>query len=109
LWRRLTAALMGVFGLIALLLGGIGVYGTAAQAVAARRTEFGTWLRATKRQVLLSRSARASSLPESGRAGGLVYVDLLADLPIKSAELVAFAAACAILGLTGYWRAICPR
>ena len=36
LWQpRVTASLMSAFGLIALLLAGIGVYGTAAQAVAA--------------------------------------------------------------------------
>ena len=39
--ERLLASLTGFFGLLALLLAGLGLYGVAAYAVAMRRTELG--------------------------------------------------------------------
>ncbi len=39
--ERLVAAMSGFFGALALLLAGLGLYGTVAQAVTARRTEIG--------------------------------------------------------------------
>jgi ABC-type antimicrobial peptide transport system permease subunit len=110
LWQpRLTAALMGVFGLIALLLAGIGVYGTAAQTVAARRTEFGLRmaLGATNRQVLALAVQRSAQFVLAGIAVGALAAWSLADLlagllyQVSAQDGYVFAAACSILGLTG--------
>ncbi|MDA0206129.1 MAG: ADOP family duplicated permease [Acidobacteria bacterium] len=110
LWQpRLTATLMGVFGLIALLLAGIGVYGTAAQTVAARRTEFGVRmaLGATNRKVLALAVQRSAQFVLAGIALGALAAwslsDLLADLlyQVSAQDGYVFAAACSILGLIG--------
>ncbi len=110
LWQpRLTAALMGVFGFIALVLAGIGVYGTASQTVAARRTEFGLRmaLGASNRQVLELALQRSSRLVALGIAAGALAAwlacGLLADLlyEVSAQDGVVFAVTCGVLGLVG--------
>lgn len=117
LWQpRLTAALMSVFGLIALLLAGIGVYGTAAQTVAARRTEFGLRmaLGATNRQVLALSVQRSAQFVLAGIAVGALAAwslsDLLASLlyQVSAQDGFVFAAACSILGLIGLCASYLP-
>lgn len=117
LWQpRLTAALMGVFGLIALLLAGIGVYGTAAQTVAARRTEFGLRmaLGATNRQVLALAVQRNAQFVLAGIAVGALAAwslsDLLAGLlyQVSAQDGYVFAAACSVLGLIGLLASYLP-
>jgi len=117
LWQpRLTAVLMGGFGMIALLLAGIGIYGAAAQAVAYRRAELGLRmaLGATRREVLALVLGRSARLVGAGVAiGGLVawlLSDLFSDLlyQVSAQDAFVFAAACAALAITGLLASYLP-
>ena len=117
LWQpRLTASLMGAFGFIALVLAGIGVYGTAAQTVAARRTEFGLRmaLGATNRQVLALAVQRSVQFVLVGIGVGALAAwslsDLLADLlyQVSAQDGLVFASACSVLGLIGLLASYLP-
>ena len=110
LWQpRLTASLMGVFAAIALLLAAIGVYGTAAQAVARRRAEFGVRiaLGATRRDVLTLAVGRSFRFVGAGVFAGFALAwslsGLLDDLlyEVSARDGLAFGGACALLALTG--------
>ncbi len=117
LWQpRVTASLMSAFGLIALLLAGIGVYGTAAQAVAARRSELGLRLAlgATQRQVLASVLGRNVRFVVGGVVVGAVLAWLLSDLlgdvlyQVSARDGFVFAVACGALGIVGLLASYLP-
>jgi predicted permease len=110
LWQpRLTAWVMGVFAFLALALAGIGVYGTAAQAAARRRAEFGVRLAlgATRRDVLALALGRSLRFVGAGVGVGLALAwglsGLLRDLlyEVSATDGLAFAGACALLAFTG--------
>lgn len=110
LWQpRLTALLMGAFALIALALAGFGVYGTAAQAVARRRAEFGVRiaLGATRKDVLAMAVGQNFKLVTAGIAVGaglaFAFSGLVADLlyEVDARDVVALFGACLALALTG--------
>lgn len=117
LWQpRLTASLMGVFGVIAVLLAAIGIYGAAAQAAGYRRTELGLRmaLGATQGEVLGLVLGRSARLVGAGVAiGGLaswLLSDLLSDLlyQVSVRDGWVFAAACAALAFTGLLASYLP-
>ena len=117
LWQpRLTAWVMGVFALLALALAGIGVYGTAAQAAARRRAEFGVRLAlgATRRDVLALALGRSLRFVGAGVGVGFALAwglsGLLRDLlyEVSARDGLAFAGACGLLALTGLLASYLP-
>jgi predicted permease len=110
LWQpRMTASLMSAFGIIGLLLAGIGVYGVAAQTAASRRAELGLRmaLGATRQQVLALVLGRSARLVAAGVAAGGVASWLLSDLlsgllyQVSARDGLVFAGACLALAFTG--------
>lgn len=71
--RRLVVGLLGLFAAVALVLGGIGVFGVAAHAVAERTAELGLRLAlgATRAQVLWMLLAQGLRLAAAGVCAGL--------------------------------------
>lgn len=110
LWQpRLAATLLGGFSFIALLLAGVGVYGTAAQTVAARRSEIGLRmaLGATGRDVLAETLGRNARFVAGGIAAGLAVswmaAGLLRDLlyQVDARDGLVLSGACLVLAATG--------
>ena len=117
LWQpRLTASLMGAFAFLALALAAIGVYGTAAQAVARRRAEFGVRmaLGATRREVLSLAVGQSLRFVTAGVAAGLVLAWALSGLlnellyEVSATDGLAFGGACALLALTALLASYLP-
>ena len=73
--RRFNASLMGLFGVLALLIGAAGVYGVMASIVAQRRRETGVRvaLGATRRQVVLGVLSHAARYLVGGVIIGLPF------------------------------------
>jgi predicted permease len=104
--RRFVAGVLSFFGLLALLLGAIGVYGVMTYAVSARRGEFGVRiaLGATRRDVL-GHALRGGIVPVLvGLAGGFLAAlaagRLLESLlfGVRPGEPVVIAVAAMVLG-----------
>lgn len=72
--RRLTLGILGTYGVVALLLAGLGIYGVLAQSVAERRPEIGIRmaLGASAAKVVRDVLARTLALTLLGVAGGTV-------------------------------------
>jgi ABC-type antimicrobial peptide transport system permease subunit len=72
--RRFTLAILGTYGVLALLLAGLGIYGVLAQSVAERRPEIGIRmaLGATAGTVVRDVLGRTLGLTLLGIAGGTV-------------------------------------
>jgi putative ABC transport system permease protein len=104
--RRFFAGVLTCFGLLALLLGGIGVYGVAAYAVSARVPEFSlrVALGATPGQVMAD-ALRAGLLPvllglTAGTVAALAVTRVLESLlfGVQPRDPAALAAAALLLG-----------
>ncbi len=72
--RRLTLSLVTTFGIIALFLAVVGIYGLMAQSVAQRAQEFGVRqaLGATRRDIVWLVLSKATVLTVAGLVGGLL-------------------------------------
>lgn len=72
--RRFTLAILGIYGVVALLLVGLGIYGVLSQSVAERRPEIGIRmaLGATTGNVVRDVLVRILALRLLGIAGGTV-------------------------------------
>jgi ABC-type antimicrobial peptide transport system permease subunit len=80
--ERIFAALTASFGVLALALACVGIYGVMAYSVAQRRTEIGVRLAlgAIPRQVLAMVVREAMTISPAGIAGGLTLAFLLSSL-----------------------------
>ena len=106
---RFTAALLGSFGLVALLLAGVGIYGVCAADLAARRKEIGIRLALGARASRVVGSVLSTALATAavGLAAGAVAAAVLASsmrpllFGIGVLDLWSFAlAAACLLGVT---------
>lgn len=110
LWQpRMTATLLSGFSFIALVLAAVGVYGTAAQVAAKRRSEFGIRmaLGASKQDVLTLALSRNVRLITAGVAAGTALAwtlsGLMGDLLYEASaqDGIVFVGSCGALALTG--------
>lgn len=107
--ERLLAQLAGFFGVVAVLLAGLGVYGITAQAVARRRREIGLRiaLGADASHVIRLVIARTAVLLGLGIGGGLVvsfWISSAAEglvYQVATRDIGSSAAAVALLVITG--------
>ncbi len=103
--RRVETALLGSFGLLALLLSAVGIYGVASEAVAQRTREIGLRmaLGARSGQVISAIMRRSFALSAAGIAvgaiAGLFLVRYLKTLlfGVKPTDATAFIAAAVVL------------
>jgi len=108
LWLpKLAAGLLGAFGLLALALTGVGVYGVLAYAVVRRTREIGVRiaLGADARAILALSLRRGLSLVAAGLVAGMIIALLVARAMssllygVSAADAVSFAAAALVLTL----------
>ncbi len=113
---RLVAQLLSLFGIVALLLGAIGVYGVTANSVARRTREIGVRLALgaaggrVARQTILSGMVPVAIGLAAGIAGALTLSNLMQSLlfTVGPRDVVTFAAAPAILGLVAVASLVIP-
>jgi putative ABC transport system permease protein len=114
--RQFNMLLVGVFGLLALVIAGAGIYGVMAYIVTQRTQEIGVRmaLGAMPRRVLLTVLSRASAYMVAGLAAGLGLAWLLAAsiegflFQVEAHDITVYAATSAALFLVGTAAAVVP-
>jgi predicted permease len=114
--RRFNMMLLGAFGLLALTIAGVGIYGVMAYIVTQRTREIGIRmaLGALASTILWSVLRRAATQVGVGLIGGLVASWLLATsvqsflFKVEPRDLRLYAAVCAVLAVTALAAAYLP-
>jgi putative ABC transport system permease protein len=114
--RRFTMLLMGLFGLIGLLIAGVGMYGVMAHVVAQRVREIGIRmaLGAVPTAILRSVLGRSATCLIAGLAIGLIGTATASPLvegflfQVDTRDPMVFAGVCVVLAASGLLAAIVP-
>jgi ABC-type antimicrobial peptide transport system permease subunit len=114
--RRLSLLLFGLFGVLALAIASVGVYGVLAYLVQQRTKEIGVRmaLGATRARIVHSVLGRSAAVVGVGLVLGLMMAWMLARLvagflfEVPPHDLIVYASVSIVLGVTGLLAALVP-